>query len=104
MAAANASARGQRAAIFASRLTDLTGFCLTVDCLAPGCRRERTFAVADLATFYGGQTTVGDVLRRMRCGNGCGGPVAAAWLDTGPILNARVRPRRVPLLGPHARD
>jgi hypothetical protein len=28
----------------------------------------------------------------------------AAWLVTGPILNARVRPRRVPLLGPEARD
>ena len=55
MAAANASARGQRAAILASPLSELTGFNLTVDCLSPGCARERTFAVADLATFYGGQ-------------------------------------------------
>ena len=55
MAAANASARGQRAAILASPLSELTGFNLTVDCLSPGCARERTFAVADLATFYGGR-------------------------------------------------
>ena len=77
---------------------------MTVDCLAPGCRRERSFAVADLVVFYGGRTTMGDVLRRMRCGDGCGGSVRAAWLDTGPVLNARVRPRRVPLLGADARD
>jgi Phage integrase, N-terminal SAM-like domain len=34
-------------------------------------------------------------------------PVAAggaAWLVTGPILNARAKPRRVPLLGPEARE
>ena len=49
MAAANASARGQRAAILASPLSELTGFKLSVDCLGPGCARERTFAVADLA-------------------------------------------------------
>jgi hypothetical protein len=36
MAAANASARGQRAAILASPLHELTGFYLAVDCLAPG--------------------------------------------------------------------
>ena len=30
--------------------------------------------------------------------------VGTAWLETGPILNARVRPRRVPLLGPDARE
>jgi hypothetical protein len=84
MAAANASARGQRAAILASRLSELTGFNMTVDCLGPGCARERTFAVAKLATFYGGQRTVGDVLRRMRCSGACGGRVGAAWLVTGP--------------------
>jgi hypothetical protein len=61
MAAANASARGQRAAILASPLSELTGFNLTVDCLNPGCARERTFAVADLASFYGGNRTVGEV-------------------------------------------
>jgi hypothetical protein len=33
MAAANASARGQRAAILASPLHELTGFYLAVDCL-----------------------------------------------------------------------
>jgi hypothetical protein len=60
MAAANASARGQRAAILASPLSELTGFNLTVDCLSPGCARERTFVVADLASFYSGSRTVGD--------------------------------------------
>jgi hypothetical protein len=36
MAAANASARGQRTVILASPLHQLTGFCLAVDCLTPG--------------------------------------------------------------------
>ena len=104
MAAANASARGQRAAILASPLHELTGFYLAVDCLAAGCNGERRFAIAELATFYGQNSTVGHVLRRMRCSGPCGGRVAAAWLETGPILNARVRPRRVPLLGAEARE
>ena len=105
MAAANASPRGQRVAILNSKLGDLTGFCLEVDCLRPQCRRERTFAVSELAEFYGRDRTVGEVLRRMRCHEeDCGQPVAAAWLTTGPILNARVRPSRVALLGPDARD
>jgi hypothetical protein len=71
MAAANASARGQRAAILASPLSELTGFYLAVDCLTPRCSGERTFAVAELASFYGAQRTVGEVLpdamlRRLR--------------------------------------
>ncbi len=80
MAAANASARGQRVAILASPLSDLTGFCLAVDCLMPGCAGERTLAIADLQSFYAGQMTVGEVWRRMRCSGGCGGHVGAAWL------------------------
>ena len=104
MAAANASARGQRAAILASPLHELTGFYLAVDCLTSGCNGERTFALAELASFYGRDATVGQVLRRMRCSRTCGRRVGAAWLETGPILNARVRPHRVPLLGPEARE
>ena len=104
MAAANASPRGQRVAILASQLHELTCFYLSVDCRTPGCSRERMFAAAELAEFYGRQSTVGDVLRRMRCSRGCGGRVGAAWLETGPILNARVRPRRVALVGPEARE
>jgi hypothetical protein len=42
---------------------------------------------------------VGEVVRRMRCAGGCGGRVGAAWLVTGPVLNTRVRPRRVALWG-----
>jgi hypothetical protein len=103
-ASTNASARGQRAAILASPLSELTGFCLAVDCLTPGCSGERTFAMAELASFYGGQTTVNEVLRRVRCSGGCGCRVGAAWLITGPVLNTRVRPRRVPLWGPEARE
>ena len=99
MAAANASARGQRAAILGSPLAKLTGFCLAVDCLTPGCAGERTFAMSDLATFYGDATTVGGVVRRMRCSGGCGGRLGAAW-----VLNTRVRPRRVALWGPEARE
>jgi hypothetical protein len=96
--------RNMAPAILASPLSELTGFNLTADCLSPGCARERTFAVTDLASFYGGGRTVGDMLRRMRCSGACGGRVGAAWLVTGPVLNARVRPRRVALLGPEARE
>ncbi len=104
MAAANASARGQRHAILASPLKELTGFYLTVDCGAPGCSGARSFAIAELASFYGADSAVSDVLRHMRCSGGCGGRVAAAWLETGPILSARIRPRRVALRGPEARE
>jgi hypothetical protein len=97
MAAANASARGQRVAILSSPLSQLTGFCLAVDCLTPGCR-------GDLARIYGPSVTVGDVLRRMKCGFGCDAAVGVASLTTGPVLSTRVRPRRVPLRGPEARD
>jgi hypothetical protein len=79
MAAANASPRGQRSAILASPLHELTGFCLEVDCLAEGCRRDRMFAVSELASFYGRDRTVSDVLRRMPCS----------------VLNMRVGRRRV---------
>jgi hypothetical protein len=103
MAAANASARGQRAAILASPLHQLTGFYLAADCRSAGCGGERSFAIAELAGFYKDRT-VGEVLRLMRCSRGCGGRVLAAWLETGPVLNQRVRPRRVPLLGPEARE
>ena len=104
MAAANASARGQRVAILSSPLSQLTGFCLSVDCLTPGCRGERAFAIGDLARIYGPSVTVADVLRRMKCGFGCDAAVGAAWLTTGPVLSTHVRPRRVPLRGPEARD
>jgi hypothetical protein len=103
MAAANASARGQRVAILASPLHQLTGFYLAVDCRSTSCGGERSFAISDLAAFYKSRT-VGEVLRLMRCSRGCGGRVLAAWLETGPALNQRVRPRRVPLLGPEARE
>ena len=103
MAAANASARGERAAILASPLRQLTGFYLAVDCRTAGCGGERSFAIAELAGFYKDRTA-GEVLRLMRCSRGCGGRVLAAWLETGPVLSQRVRPRRVPLLGPEARE
>ena len=102
MAAANASARGQRSAIMSSSLRKFSGFYLTVDCRSAGCHGERQFAIAELESFYENRT-VEQVLRAMRCKTGCGGRVLATWLETGPILNARVRPRRVPLLGPDVR-
>ena len=83
MAAANASAAGQRGAILASPLHELTGFYLAVDCRAPGCNGERRIAAAELANFYGKDCTVGEILRRMRCSGACGGRVEAAWLETG---------------------
>ena len=50
MAAANASARGQRVAILTSPLHELTGFHLAVDCLASSCNGEWTCAIAELAS------------------------------------------------------
>jgi hypothetical protein len=83
MAAANASPRAQRSAILSSPLHELTGFCLEVDYLAEGCRRDRMFAFSKLASFYGRDRTVSDVLRRMPCS----------------VLNMRVGPRPSPTLG-----
>src|ERR1700722_20700889 len=100
VAPANASARGQRAAILASPLSELSGFCLVVDCLAADCGGERAFAMSDLAGFYGAGRTVGDVLRRMRCSGGCGGRGGAAWVVTGAVLSTRGRP----WLGAQARE
>src|SRR4249920_136160 len=93
MAAANASARGQRAAILASPLHELTGFYLAVDCLTSDCARERTFVVAELASFYGPQRTVSQVLRRMRCA-GCWGRRRGSDPPTPP------RPRPAPVVRP----
>ena len=83
-------------------LAGIDGFCLAVDCLTPGCRGERVYSITALAACYDGKATVGGVLRLMQCA-GCGKPVGAAWLVTGPTLNERVRPRRVALLGAEAR-
>lgn len=99
MTAANASARGQRAAILSSPLRELTGFCLAVDCLTAGCRSERVYSITALAACYDGTQMVSSVIRLMRCA-GCGKPVGAAWRRA---LNERVRSRRVALLGPAAR-
>lgn len=104
MPAANASPRGQRLAILASPLTELSGFALAVDCRGPRCGGERTYPRAALAACYGHAMTVGEVLRLMRCAQGCGGRPLAAWLVTGPVLNQRIRPRRVALLGAEARE
>ena len=46
--AANASARGQRRAIYASPPAELTGFALVVDCRGAGCGGERSYAIAAL--------------------------------------------------------
>ena len=51
------------------RLGDLTGNSFAVDCLGPDCGGERTFANAERAIFYGRQSTVGHVLRRVALDN-----------------------------------
>ena len=103
MAASNASPRGQRLAILASPLHELTGFALAVDCGNLLCGGERAYAITAKSACYGGDKTVAAMLRQMRCARGCGRAVAAAWLVTGPELNHRIVPRRVPLLGPETR-
>ena len=103
MAAANASARGQRVAIFASPLSELTGFNLTVDCSVRVVPRANICSSRlcrpSTAGADGGRRVESDAVL-----GGCGGRVGAAWLVTGPVLNMRVRPRRVALWGPEARE
>jgi hypothetical protein len=103
MAAANASAR-TTVAILSGPLSQFTGLCLSVDCLTPGCRGERAFAIGDLARIDGPSVTVGDMLGKMKCGFGCDAAVGAAWLTRWSVLSTRVRPRRVPLRGREALD
>ena len=43
----------RRAAILASKLRELDGFCLVVDCGTPECRGERSYLVASLAAMLG---------------------------------------------------
>jgi len=81
-----------------SPLHKLTGFHLAVDRGSADCGGERSF-ITELAAFYKDRA-VGNVLRLMRCSRGCGGRVLSAWLETGPLLNRRMRARRVPPLGP----
>jgi hypothetical protein len=50
----------------------LTGFCLAVDCLTLECRRDRIFAVTELAEFYGRQRNIA------RSCAGCAARTAAA--------------------------
>jgi hypothetical protein len=67
--AANASARGQRTAILASPLHELTGFYLAVDCLAPCCKGERQSPLPSLRISMVG---------RARSGKSCGARGAQA--------------------------
>ena len=41
-----------------------------MDYLGPQCRRERTFAISELAGLYGPRRTVSEVLHRLRCMRG----------------------------------
>ena len=72
------------------------------------CSGERTFAVAELATFYGRDSSVGQVLRRMRCSGACGGRVGAAWISWVVASEHSDRPRddwlRRMKIGPYRDD
>jgi hypothetical protein len=73
---------------------ELTGFLLTGDCLAPGCKGERSFAVAELASFYGQDCTVGQVPPPhavLRCS---GGRVGPPGLSPGPLRGPEAEYRR----------
>jgi len=77
MAAANASARGQRVAILASRLTEFSGYYVAVDCQPEGCGGERTFAVSDLENST-------EARPWGTCSSGCDAwAVAVAWAPRG---------------------
>jgi hypothetical protein len=68
--ASGTSARDWWAAILVSPLSELTGFNFAVDCLAADRGGERTFAVADLASFYGRNRAVGSPVAAVRAPRG----------------------------------
>ncbi len=91
----------KRAAIMASPLHQLTGFYLTFDCRSAKCGGERTFAISDLSGFYKDRPWAGCyIICGARAAVGRGG---RRVVGNRPLLNAPVRPRRVPLLGPEVR-
>lgn len=72
MAAANASAGGQRSAILGSQLHELDGCLIAIDCGVASCRgKGKAYLVSELAAVHGKQPIVSDALRRTRCA-GCG--------------------------------
>jgi hypothetical protein len=88
--------------VLESPLVEFTGWNLAVDCGAPQCRRDRLYNMEELAGTIGRQTTIGVLLRRLRCRD-CGGRPSAVFLQTGPEMAARGRARRVALTGPEER-
>ena len=97
--AANASIRAQRRAVLESPLRDFEAWLVAVDCGAPGCRRDRVYALAELVGLYGGAVTIGAMLRRLRCQE-CGGKVTTATIQSG-LQIGRHRPRALVLLPAH---
>ena len=77
-------------------LADFAGWKHTIDCGTPACARDRAYDVRGFAGTYPG-CTVGDFLRRLRCGV-CGKVPIAVSLR--PFAGTRVEP--VPLIGPGA--
>ena len=94
--AANASIRAQRHAVLESPLRDLEAWMIAVDCGAPACRRDRVYALADLAQLYGGTVTIGAMLRRLRCQERSG-KVTTKTIQSG-LQAGRHRPRALVLL------
>jgi len=92
--AANQSERQKRTAILRMTLAELSSFCLTVDCLTPQCKGERTYGIGEIAGVYGERQTMADALQKMRCS--CGARPAAAWLDFWPPAR---KTRRISLIG-----
>jgi hypothetical protein len=83
----------------------MTDLHLAVDCIASGCNGERTFAIAELASFHGRDATVGAGATPPRAAQR---PVAAAetrpgWIRTRSSMLG-YDPRRAPLPGPDARE
>ena len=56
-----APCRRQRAAILSNALRELDGFRLAVDRCSVGCRGERAYLIAELATWFSANTTVREV-------------------------------------------
>jgi hypothetical protein len=87
-----------------SPLHELTGINLAVDCMAPGCRRDRTYASVTSRGPSARTAPWAIAAPDALSADGCGGRVATAWLETGADLNERIRLRRVALRGPEARE
>jgi hypothetical protein len=99
---ANASPRALRYAVLSSTLGEFCDYQLEMDCGAASCRRDRRYAISQLAGFYGKAVTMSQIVNKLRCQECDGRAMSVVLLR--PIGERKPVLVRVPLVGPQARD